>query len=74
MLSTADPRNEIYLSSVSAREIAVKHALGKLLLPEPLGRFVPLQRENSRALSARRNVAVSNRILTVLGHVRLDAD
>lgn len=37
-----DPGNEIYLSSVSAWEIAVKHALGKLPLPEPPGRFVPL--------------------------------
>lgn len=40
-----DPGNEIYLSSVSAWEIAVKHALGKLPLPEPPGRFVPLQRK-----------------------------
>ena len=40
-----DPANEIYLSSVSAWEIAVKNALGKLPLPEPPGRFVPLQRK-----------------------------
>ena len=40
-----DPDNEIYLSSVSAWEIAVKHALGKLPLPEPPARFVPLQRK-----------------------------
>ena len=40
-----NPGNEIYLSSVSAWEIAVKHALGKLPLPEPPGRFVPLQRK-----------------------------
>ena len=39
----ADPENDIYLSSVSAWEIAVKYALGKLPLPEPPGRFVPLQ-------------------------------
>ena len=41
----ADPENEIYLSSVSAWEIAVKYALGKLSLPEPPGRFVPRQRK-----------------------------
>ena len=41
----ADPGNEVYLSSVSAWEIAVKYALGKLPLPEPPGRFVPLQRK-----------------------------
>ena len=42
----ADPGNEIYLSAVSAWEIAVKYALGKLPLPEPPGRFVPLQRKH----------------------------
>jgi PIN domain nuclease of toxin-antitoxin system len=41
----ADPENEIYLSSVSAWEIAVKHALGKLPLPESPARFVPRQRK-----------------------------
>ena len=41
----ADPENEIYLSSVSAWEIAVKYALGKFPLPEPPLRFVPLQRK-----------------------------
>ena len=40
-----DPGNEIYLSSVSAWEIAVKHALGKLPLPDPPARFVPFQRK-----------------------------
>jgi PIN domain nuclease of toxin-antitoxin system len=40
-----DPGNEIFLSSVSAWEIAVKYALGRLPLPEPPGRFVPLQRK-----------------------------
>lgn len=41
----ADPGNEIFLSSVSAWEIAVKYVLGRLPLPEPPGRFVPLQRK-----------------------------
>ncbi len=41
----ADPENEIYLSSVSAWEIAVKYALGKLPLPAPPARFVPFQRK-----------------------------
>ena len=40
-----DPENEAYLSSVSAWEIVVKHALGRLPLPEPPERFVPAQRE-----------------------------
>ena len=41
----ADPENEIYLSSVSAWEIAVEYALGKLPLPARPARFVPLQRK-----------------------------
>jgi PIN domain nuclease of toxin-antitoxin system len=41
----ADPENDVYLSSVSAWEIAVKHALGKLPLPAAPARFVPLQRK-----------------------------
>jgi PIN domain nuclease of toxin-antitoxin system len=32
--------NDVYLSAVSAWEIAVKHALGRLPLPEPPDRFV----------------------------------
>lgn len=40
-----DPGNEVYLSAVSAWEIAVKYALGRLPLPEPPERFVPLQRK-----------------------------
>jgi len=39
------PESDVYLSSVSAWEIAVKHSLGRLPLPEPPGRFVPAQRE-----------------------------
>lgn len=39
-----DPANDIYLSAVSAWEIVVKHALGKLPLPEPPERYVPAQR------------------------------
>jgi PIN domain nuclease of toxin-antitoxin system len=40
-----DPENEVYLSSVSAWEMAVKYTLGRLPLPEPPGRFVPAQRK-----------------------------
>ncbi|MGZ8446086.1 MAG: type II toxin-antitoxin system VapC family toxin, partial [Candidatus Binatia bacterium] len=41
----SDPENEIYLSSVSAWEISVKHALGKLPLPESPLKYVPAQRK-----------------------------
>ena len=41
----ADPANEVRLSAVSSWEIALKHALGRLPLPEPPERFVPRERE-----------------------------
>lgn len=40
----SDPDNDVVLSAVSAWEIAVKHALGRLPLPEPPERYVPAQR------------------------------
>jgi PIN domain nuclease of toxin-antitoxin system len=39
-----DPEHDVFLSSVSAWEIAVKHGLGRLPLPEPPDRYVPAQR------------------------------
>lgn len=38
------PDNEVYLSAASVWEIALKHALGRLPLPEPPERFVPGER------------------------------
>lgn len=46
-----DPANEVYLSTVSFWEISVKHALGKLPLPQPPEHYVPLQRERHRIAS-----------------------
>jgi len=40
------PEHEVYLSSASAWEIGIKHALGRLPLPQPPGRFVPAMREH----------------------------
>jgi len=37
----ADPHAEVFLSAVSSWEIAIKHALGKLPLPEPPREYVP---------------------------------
>lgn len=37
----ADPESELFVSAASAWEIAVKHALGRLDLPEPALRYVP---------------------------------
>jgi PIN domain nuclease of toxin-antitoxin system len=41
----ASPENEIFLSTVSAWEIVLKHSLGSLPLPESPQRFIPDQRE-----------------------------
>jgi PIN domain nuclease of toxin-antitoxin system len=40
-----NPDNEVYLSAASAWEIALKHRLGRLPLPELPERFVPAERE-----------------------------
>ena len=40
-----DPDNEVYLSALSAWEIALKHRLGRLSLPEPPRRYVPTRRQ-----------------------------
>jgi PIN domain nuclease of toxin-antitoxin system len=45
-----DPDNEQLLSAVSSWEIAIKHGLGKLPLPEPPQRYVP---SRMRAIGAR---------------------
>jgi PIN domain nuclease of toxin-antitoxin system len=43
--SFSDPANDVFLSAVSAWEIAVKHSLGTLRLPAPPIEFLPAQRE-----------------------------
>jgi PIN domain nuclease of toxin-antitoxin system len=45
------PANEVFLSAVSAWEVALKHGLGKLPLPEVPDRFVPDQRQRLRVQS-----------------------
>jgi PIN domain nuclease of toxin-antitoxin system len=44
-----DRRNVLLVSAVSSWEIAIKHALGRLPLPEPPQRYVP---ERLRAIGA----------------------
>ena len=39
-----DPANEVHLSAVSIWEIAIKHAIGRLGLPESPERWVPVKR------------------------------
>ena len=44
-LAFTTPDNEVYLSAVSAWEIAVKHGLGRLPLPSPPSDFIPEMRQ-----------------------------
>ncbi|MDE2762571.1 MAG: type II toxin-antitoxin system VapC family toxin [Gemmatimonadota bacterium] len=39
-----DPRNTVYLSALSAWEIAMKHRIGRLPLPQPPHRYVSSRR------------------------------
>jgi PIN domain nuclease of toxin-antitoxin system len=39
-----DPSNDVFLSAVSAWEIAIKNANGQLPLPEPPERLIPTER------------------------------
>ena len=43
--SFTNPKNEVYLSSVSAWEINVKYRLGKLSLPLSPDKFIPKERK-----------------------------
>lgn len=45
-----DRRNELVVSAATAWEIAIKHALGKLPLPDPPERYLP---SRMRAIGAR---------------------
>ncbi len=40
-----NPDNDVFLSAASAWEIAIKHAAGKLTLPEHPERYVPTMRD-----------------------------
>ena len=42
--SCRDPENDVYLSALSAWEIAIKYRLGRLPLPEPPARYVVSRR------------------------------
>ena len=47
----ADPKNEVYLSAVSAWEINVKFRLGKLVLPLSPDKFIPKERKRHMVTS-----------------------
>jgi PIN domain nuclease of toxin-antitoxin system len=47
----ASTEHELFLSAASAWEIAIKHALGKLTLPEPPQKYVPARLDALRTSS-----------------------
>ena len=44
-VAIGDPANEVYLSAASIWEVVIKHAAGKLPLPEPPAVYLPRQRD-----------------------------
>lgn len=47
----SDPAHTIYLSVISAWEIAIKHGLGRLPLAEPPRRYIATERDKHDILS-----------------------
>lgn len=47
----SDPTNAVFLSVASVWETIIKHQLGKLPLPQPPERYLPIQRERHRIAS-----------------------
>jgi PIN domain nuclease of toxin-antitoxin system len=65
-----DTANTLYLSAASAWEIAIKHALGKLRLPDPPDVYVPdrMSRLNVQPLAVEHHHAL--RVATLPPHHR----
>ncbi|MBI4027247.1 MAG: type II toxin-antitoxin system VapC family toxin [Verrucomicrobia bacterium] len=58
-----DPNNEIFLSVVSLWEITIKHALGRLPLPQTPDAYIPAQRERHGIQSLSLQEAVVKRLV-----------
>lgn len=62
--------HELLLSAASAWEIAIKHALGKLTLPEPPERYVPSRSAALRTVALAIEHAHALRVATLPPHHR----
>jgi PIN domain nuclease of toxin-antitoxin system len=71
LASVEDPRTELVVSAASSWEIAIKHGLGRLPLPEPPERYVP---ERIRLLAARTISIEHTHALAVASLPRLHRD
>ena len=65
-----DERTDLYLSAASAWEMAIKHGLGKLTLPEPLEQYVPSRLAAFRTLPLPVEHAHALRVATLPAHHR----
>jgi PIN domain nuclease of toxin-antitoxin system len=66
-----DQRNELLVSAASSWEIAIKHSLGRLALPEPPERYVPTR---LRAIGAQAIPIEHTHALAVSGLAPLHRD
>ena len=66
-----DQRNELLVSAVSSWEIAIKHGMGRLRLPDPPERYVP---ERLRLMGATPLAIEHSHALAVAGLPRLHRD
>jgi PIN domain nuclease of toxin-antitoxin system len=71
LLVVEDPRNQLLVSAVSSWEIAIKHGLGRLPLPEPPERYVP---ERLRVIGAQALAIEHTHALAVAGLPQLHRD
>lgn len=62
-----DPGNDVYMSVVSAWEIAVKYAMGRLDLPEEPRMYIPQQRERHGIQSLSLDEAASLQVSALPG-------
>jgi len=62
--------HELLLSAASAWEIAIKHALGKIRLPEPPARYVPSRVETLRTVPLPIELEHALRVATLPPHHR----
>lgn len=71
LVAVEDARTELVVSAASSWEIAIKHGLGRLPLPEPPERYVP---ERIRALAAEGLAITHSHALAVAQLPRLHRD
>jgi len=65
-----DPENQLFLSSISIAEMAIKIAAGKLTLGAPFGEFVEMGMQNAGIVSVPLSAASATRLADLPLHHR----